>query len=960
MVKKIFSNTSIKFKIISLVMLPVFLLIGITYYSTIEFNVIEDNEKKIKEENINFKYKYEFLLLMIDYEKAFRNYIIFDQEIYLKKLIDIRDELSNKFKNSDAKHIIKKLEQEVKNVQIRISSLNKNKKDVFSNIQELKKNISTLKLPEQQTLSIFSNIDFILTKIEPALINNDELLIKEIIGNFKKNNDIIEKLNNSKDIQNLIYDNEDIEDSFKTLISVNSKLNESVNILFKEALTNVHNLTDNSLKSVSDKISSNIAIVDSLGKSIFLISIISIIILIIIGVALSFSITRPLSNIIDLLKNISEGEGDLRSRLNYNNQNELGKLSHYFNSFIDKLHTLIIAIGYLSGNANVAEKTILLSTVNLNNTSRNQKSSSEEIFSSISEITDFSKKSSQHLEQTHQFVLNLKEIISNVENQSLNLISYSSKLSNQANSIENSVSNMDNSINNVTSGIKDINNSSLVVNDAGNNMVKVIEESSKATIQIKNAIDNVLAAVNEQTVSIEQVASNANDTLSITETAKKKAQLGQESLSKVIYSMSEIKNMVSDLANVIDKLGKSALNIGEITDVINEISDQTNLLALNAAIEAARAGEAGKGFAVVADEVRKLAERSSSATKEIGGLINSIQQEVSEATKKMEDGKVKVNDGVTLTNESSNIIIDIVETNNKVLNYVNQITHATDEQSIVSTGILKTVDNVLGDVSNIEKVNQNLQVAGNDIIEKSTILINITSKINDSAVVLKDLKDQFIKEIKNIKDSVFDTDTAVLATKGEVDKIIEGIPKVVKQTEEIKIYINEQIQSMDKIIDIANQNTQMSNNISCSASEIVFQIEESSKLFKTIYQEFNKFKFKKESFLTYAANRHEEEIIESIIMIDKDSTSTPQSDIDTCFLKKWMEEDAKDIIIQPETLDKIKDDHSIIHQKLDEYSKTRNEEVKHEIITLSKSFSIYLKEIYDQLADKKSLKNLSI
>jgi|GEM_PF-4478387 len=73
-----------------------------------------------------------------------------------------------------------------------------------------------------------------------------------------------------------------------------------------------------------------------------------------------------------------------------------------------------------------------------------------------------------------------------------------------------------------------------------------------------------------------------------------------------------------------------------------------------------------------------------------------------------------------------------------------------------------------------------------------------------------------------------------------------------------------------------------------------------------------------------------------------------------------MEEDAKDIIIQPETLDKIKDDHSIIHQKLDEYSKTRNEEVKHEIITLSKSFSIYLKEIYDQLADKKSLKNLSI
>ncbi len=237
---------------------------------------------------------------------------------------------------------------------------------------------------------------------------------------------------------------------------------------------------------------------------------------------------------------------------------------------------------------------------------------------------------------------------------------------------------------------------------------EVVNATASSAVQISSSTEEMAAGaqeqnqqVNEITYSIEKMTKsilNMSDNISeVAEMSKQSsmaAELGANKTADTKKGMDKIVESSENAASIIATLANKTDQIGEITSVIDEIADQTNLLALNAAIEAARAGEQGRGFAVVADEVRKLAERTTKATKEIADTIKSIQAEVREADKSMANTKISVNEGKKFTEEIDNLLKEIYKSARNVSELINSIVSASQEQSISAEEISKSIENI--------------------------------------------------------------------------------------------------------------------------------------------------------------------------------------------------------------------------------------------------------------------------
>ncbi|RMH52445.1 MAG: HAMP domain-containing protein [Bacteroidetes bacterium] len=234
------------------------------------------------------------------------------------------------------------------------------------------------------------------------------------------------------------------------------------------------------------------------------------------------------------------------------------------------------------------------------------------------------------------------------------------------------------------------------------------ESVTSATAEITASIDHLAAAAQEQSAQSHEVAAaveemvqtivqNAQNATWTADAARQNGKMAEEGhtvVQETIQKMQEIAEVVRTSTETVLDLGASSRQIDAIVQVINEIADQTNLLALNAAIEAARAGEHGRGFAVVADEVRKLAERTSHATTEIGQMIQDIQVRIGEAVQAMESGTQKVNDGLSLADRAGSALVRIVEGTTRAGDMVAQIAAASEEQSTTSEQIARSVEHI--------------------------------------------------------------------------------------------------------------------------------------------------------------------------------------------------------------------------------------------------------------------------
>ncbi len=226
------------------------------------------------------------------------------------------------------------------------------------------------------------------------------------------------------------------------------------------------------------------------------------------------------------------------------------------------------------------------------------------------------------------------------------------------------------------------------------------EMSSASTQQAQGAetqrqqADHVATAMTQMAATVLQVSENSNKAADAARNAAELAKTGGKIVEDAIAKMRAIADSVGQSSQKVEGLGRSSNQIGEIVGVIDEIADQTNLLALNAAIEAARAGEQGRGFAVVADEVRKLAERTSKATKEISSMIRGIQAETKTAVEAMQGGSRQVQEGVDTTAQAGRSLADIIRTADKVGEMVSYIAAASAQQSNATEEVNANIDRI--------------------------------------------------------------------------------------------------------------------------------------------------------------------------------------------------------------------------------------------------------------------------
>jgi methyl-accepting chemotaxis protein len=294
------------------------------------------------------------------------------------------------------------------------------------------------------------------------------------------------------------------------------------------------------------------------------------------------------------------------------------------------------------------------------------------------------------------------------------------------------------------------------------NVTEAIQETASASNQISASTEEMAIGSSQQASEIARIASSIEEMIETilnntkdAETAAKtansagdKAKQGGVTVDDTMNGMNRISEVVLRSASQVEELGKSSNKIGEIIQVIDDIADQTNLLALNAAIEAARAGEQGRGFAVVADEVRKLAEKTSKATKEIALMIKQIQSDTIVAVESISQGTKEVEQGKSLAGNASQALNEIISGTEIVSQVISRVALASEKQASSSEEISKNIDAITQVTNKSTTEIQQIASAANDLDKLTLNLQQLIGRFNTGILQRQDVK------IKNVPSKI--------------------------------------------------------------------------------------------------------------------------------------------------------------------------------------------------------------
>jgi methyl-accepting chemotaxis protein len=330
--------------------------------------------------------------------------------------------------------------------------------------------------------------------------------------------------------------------------------------------------------------------------------------------------------------------------------------------------------------------------------------------------------------------------------------------------------------------VRQVRDSASQVASGAGQMAGASDESAKVSVQAASAIDEVTSTMHEMSInvqnvvkntqvqassvaetsasidqmvtSIQRVADTAKLLVEISHRSREEAQTGMVTMDKATAGLNRTSQAIQSSAEIIDVLGRRADDIGKIIEVIDDLAEQTNLLALNAAIEAARAGEHGLGFAVVAEEVRKLAEKSTQSTKEISELIQGIQKEAREAVDNMEHSTTMVQEGLTLNKDLSVALEKISDVVSEVYKFSQEIGAATMEQSNGSAQIAKATNRLTEITQEINSSVEEQASGAQAVVRAMERMRELVQQSTSSSTELAAAAEQMSKLSRNLLESM--------------------------------------------------------------------------------------------------------------------------------------------------------------------------------------------------------------
>jgi methyl-accepting chemotaxis protein len=308
--------------------------------------------------------------------------------------------------------------------------------------------------------------------------------------------------------------------------------------------------------------------------------------------------------------------------------------------------------------------------------------------------------------------------------------------------------------------------------------VTSISEVDQNVVYLKNFVTDTSSSMVQMSASIAQVETNAARSYDLTLAVADAAESGMKAVRETIEGMEQIRSSVAESNTVVSRLGERSVSIGRILNVIEDIAEQTNLLALNAAILAAQAGEYGKGFSVVASEIRDLSERTASSTRDIGNLIRSVQDEVANVLKTMSTGSTLVEQGVELSHEAGKALTKILDSATKASGMGREIANATREQAAGSETVSRAIERLQEMVRQISGATAQQASGSEHIMAAVESMREVTKYVRQAMVEQKSGSSMISAAAERMIEMIHEIFQVAATQSGESEKIVHTMEQV--------------------------------------------------------------------------------------------------------------------------------------------------------------------------------------